>query len=234
MPNVISREKTMRRRGRWLCGLGWTVFALSLSLPAFHVMDWTSGWDCFWIVIDIARDWIGGRSEGIGFGWGLYYSGFALMNLELIASPMFVWFFRHDLRRLRRIALTSAIATLYTASYWVVGACVGGLSAIGDLHVGYYAWVLSFGLVAAGALHLSIRRPNVCVNRRPSSLIRTEEELRAIRELEDYLRGFDQRPLQSEEDVERVPCKFIDHTDTAVEVSELPSERANLFASSAP
>jgi hypothetical protein len=188
MPNMVETEALMRKRGGWHCRAGWALFALSLMLPASYGMP---GWFCAWFVFDIAWDWIAGRSEGLGVGWGLYYSGFALMNIILVASPLYFRLLRHDLRWLRRGALLAGFATLYVVSYWVLIACLSGLKELGNLHVGYYAWVVSFATMTAGALHLSMRRPRNFVNVRPPSMVRTWEEIAAIRELEDHLNGVD-------------------------------------------
>src|SRR5262249_9327743 len=157
-------EKKMRRRGWWLCWAGGGLFAASLFMPAFHVMDWAPGWDCLVFVNQVAVGLLVGHLGGVEPGWGFYPTGFALMNLLMIASLFFVWWSRRDLRKLRKAGLAALFAAIYTASFWVVGACTGGFSAIGDLHVGYYSWVLSFALVAAGALHLAVRRPKSSVN----------------------------------------------------------------------
>ena len=185
MPNIIETERKMRNRGRWLCVAGWLLFAVSLALPAFHAMGWLSGWECFRVVFDMTWAMLKEHSE-----WAFYLPGFAMMNCIFLASPLFIRLFRHDLRWLRRCALVMASATLYVASYPFSGG-LAGLREIGSFGIGYYAWVMSFGLVTAGALHLSIRRRNAVINERQTELIRTPEEMRAVRELEDYLRGID-------------------------------------------
>lgn len=84
------------------------------------------------------------------------------------------------------------LTTLYVA-YWA-GQCIGNWNALGDIHVGYYAWLLSFGLVAAGMLHLAIRPSLSAAASVTPNVVRTPEELRAIRELEDFLRVIGRAP----------------------------------------
>jgi hypothetical protein len=189
--NPTQIEARMRKRGRWLCSAGWGVFALSLLLPSVDIFGWTAGWICLMTVFQIAWGLPGDFS-----GAGLYYAGFAVANVALIASPLLLRLFRGDLRWLRRCALVLAGATLYTSSYLLLS-LPGGWTTVGNLHVGYYAWLLSFVMVTVGALHLSIRRPKTTVNLRPHSMVRTREEMEALRELEDYLSGIE-RPKSEE------------------------------------
>lgn len=184
MDNLVEFESKMRKRGRWLCRAGWAAFAISLALPAVHVLGWLSGWECFREVFDVMA-----RLPQQPSGAGFYYSGFALANLVLLASPVFLRIFRRDLRWLRRGSLALTAATAYAALYPVTCLASDWKSGIADFHIGYYVWVLSFSLVTAGAMHLSMRRSINVAGRRTSTIGRTEEDLAAIRELEEYLTG---------------------------------------------
>ena len=229
MPNAITLEKKMRNRGLWLCRAGWGLFALSLLMPAVYVMSWTRGWECAAIVFDIALGFLRGIGEGGDEGWMLYYSCFALTNLLFLASPLLFRLFRGDLRRLRRLSLALGMATIHTASFLCL-LIPGGWTQVGSLHVGYYAWVLSFGLVTAGALHVSLRRSNIYINQRPSSLVRTEDEVRAIRELENYLRGADDSHIPSRQDDEAVPSQKETSVENEAQPRKLPQLNSHLFA----
>ena len=65
--------------------------------------------------------------------------GFALANLAMLASPMFLWVFGHDLRLIRRIAAILAAATIYVALYPITNLASVCTIGIGDLCVAYYA-----------------------------------------------------------------------------------------------
>lgn len=193
MANAVETELKFRKRGRWLCRAGWALFAISLTLPAVRGLGWMSGWECFRGVFEGTWDTIQGRP-----GMDGYFEGFAVTNLLFGASILFVRLFRKDLRWLRRGALALSFATIYVASF-PIWSLVNYLR-LSDIGIGYYAWLLSYGLVTAGALHLSLRRRGNVINSGPLSVARTDEEMNALRELEDYLFGIDRpgvRPAEA-------------------------------------
>ena len=185
MDELLEVEKKMTRRGKWLCRAGWAAFAASLAMPAVHVMDWISGWECFRFVIDLARGEVMHIRSLSDAGWYVYYSMFAATNLLLVASPLVLRKFRKDRKWLRRSAILCAAAAAQAASYPIVATLDNG--SIRDLNIGYYTWLLSFGLVAAGAQHLALGVRNQNVNQTPLVTGRTKEELMALQELEAYL-----------------------------------------------
>lgn len=203
---VVETGRKMRRRGYWLCWIGWALFALSLALPAIHVLEWESGWFCFRSVFEIAWGTAtgqGGVPFGRGFGLDLYYSGFAVANSLMVACPALIWRFRVDARRLRRASALLAGTMLYAASYLVL-AIDGGMDSLGDLHVGYYAWLCSFLLVTAGVLHLSAGVSRTKIEPAQNGGSSTLEELAAIRELDGYLNGSTARCHSTERIVLRI------------------------------
>jgi hypothetical protein len=179
--NALMSEAKRRRRGGRLCRAGWTAFAVSLALPAISAPlgGSLSGWECLRGVFEGTWDLLAGVDS-----ISLYWSGFAAANVIMLASPLYVRLFRRDVRWLRRGALALAAATLYVGTF-----PLSGDVRLQDLGVGYYTWLVSFGLVTAGMLHLSLRRPARPVEVGPSVGARTREETAALRELEDYLHG---------------------------------------------
>src|SRR5262245_21861545 len=108
MPNPLTFEKKMRKRGWWLCWAGWGIFALSLPLPAVYGWsDWLPGWECFRDVCLATWDLIVKHNSVTGRD--LYYTSFVIPNLSIVASPIILGYFRRDLRYLRRFALLTAI-----------------------------------------------------------------------------------------------------------------------------
>jgi hypothetical protein len=179
--NTVTIEAKRRRRGGGLCRAGWALFALSLALPAVTdpFAGRLSGWECF---RGIMKDAWGSLTGPACIS--LYWSGFAVANLIMLASPAYTRLFRHDLRWLRRGSLVLGGATLYTATF-----ALSGDVPFSGLGVGYYAWVVSFGLVTAGMRYLSTRRLMHSVEAGLALGTRTPEEAAALRELEDYLHG---------------------------------------------
>ena len=183
MTSRFEYAQTMRRRGRWLCGLGWFAFAASLVLPAIIGIStqgyWcfnVSGWDCLDLTYRMAWAKIVGRGAD-GADW--YLVGCAVPNTLLMVSPVWLWLNRVQPALLRTGSVGMSISALY-ASRFLVG---GDLRSLG---AGYYAWVISFTLVAAGCLHLAMRSdpapPAVVV---PAQ--RTMDEMAALREIYDFL-----------------------------------------------
>src|ERR1041384_2060904 len=112
MANIVETEAKMRKRGKSLCRAGWATFAISLAMPVLKIgwgqQSWMCGWDCFKSVFVIAWDALKGH-QGIpfdndGWSWTAYYSGFAVANLVLLASPLIVRLIRRDLLWLRRFS----------------------------------------------------------------------------------------------------------------------------------
>ncbi len=188
MANDVENEARTRKRGRWLCRAGWATFALSLALPAINVFGWVPGWVCLWSVYQYVWAILTGIDGLVRGGLANYYTGLAVTNTLFLATPLLHRLFRGDLRRLRRLAFIMGGATVYT---WVYLGMVlwDGVGALGSFHAGFYAWLISFALVTAGTLQLSKKRTTSVINQQPTSFVRTEEEMAAVRELEDYLHG---------------------------------------------
>jgi hypothetical protein len=199
MPNIVETEAKMRKRGKWLTRAGWGLFAASLLMPSFRVgfgeQPWMSGWDCF---VTVLQGLFNPGEQGIGSDW--YLRGFGLMNLAMLASPLAIKLKRRDMRWLRRIGLAMAGVTAYVLSFPFYG------EAWRQLGVGYYAWLISFGLVTLGALHQAVKRPNRVLNRASSPVSYSEEEMAALRELEQYIHGMSPLHEGAQQGEERKPA----------------------------
>jgi hypothetical protein len=186
MASGLETELKMQNRGKWLCRAGWGLFGASLLLPAVFVRimgdgEWWSGWKCAWLTANMAWS-ILTQQEGFRDGWTFYYAGFAVSNAAMLLSPLIHRWLRGDRRRMRRWTAALAGATLYTLSYPGLG-----LTDPSGFHMGYYAWLLSFPLLTLGALHLAVKRKEAHPSQLTKNSSMTEEELAALRELEEYL-----------------------------------------------
>jgi len=108
---------------------------------------------------------------------------FQATNLILVASGFIVARYRYDRRIMRYLTILAVAAGLHAASFFFMAN-----SPLQALGIGYYAWVLSFGLLANGTLLLSKRR-----SQSPESANggtkqqRTREEIIALQELDASL-----------------------------------------------
>ncbi len=194
----------MRQRGRKLCQLGWGAFAVSLVLPAAYPWFITIyGWECIRSVFGSVWELLYRRDSQY-----LSWSGFAVTNLMFLLSPLCVWRYGRNRKRLRQGAIAMAAATLYVASFMVWGDT--------SLAIGYYMWLLSYALVTAGALHLAVepsrtsatvvrvseRRTKNHAAANASPTVPSAGEIDAQHELEAYLSGEGFQPVQAEQQVE--------------------------------
>ena len=188
MPTILEVEQGIRRRGRWLCRAGWALFGVALLLPSFPGWsEWLSGWECFRIVFDILRQLVVREDTGINAGWDYYYAGFAVANSVMVLSPLYLRVFRGRLRHMRAGAIAMGLACLYAASLpFADGKLTTNLHV---LHIGYYAWVLSFALVTLGAFNLSAHRSRFESRAKEVRSSRTPEDIAAERELDALLAG---------------------------------------------
>jgi hypothetical protein len=188
MNNAIREERNRRAGGYRLAGVGWGLFALSMTLPAVHIMSWAYGWECFRMVFQGFWEYLTGEAGAV-----LYYSSFALTNAAMLLSPLLVRRWRHDRRNLRRFSRVMAAITAYTATlpFFIEG----GPSTLG---IGFYVWLLSFGLVAAGTAVLSRPLQKFVSPSISAQNPTTDEEQAALQELEAYLRSDGATPCEPE------------------------------------
>lgn len=172
-----------RALGRWLSWAGWLLFLVSLLLPAISVLDLNensvfSGWQCAVIVMVGVLPILGSLSNA---EWTLV--GFALSNLLVLSAPLLFWMTKRCSNALRVVAALYLLSAV-NATRWM-------WDGTDDLLIGYYAWVLSFGLLAVGCLLRSvpIRSLQTPATQLFAVRPRTLEELAAERELRDYSRG---------------------------------------------
>lgn len=133
---TVSRRADRHRIGTRLCYAGWCLFLLSLALPVFDLLGSTvRGYQCALIVFSPSFPMMSSDS------WGLwYYHGLGLANILMLASPVMLALLKG--KRQRWIApllmgiSTAAITPLLPGASW---------------QIGFYVWLASFALVAAGS-----------------------------------------------------------------------------------
>jgi hypothetical protein len=116
------------------------LFVISHLLPAY---DNGSGFACFRACWDTLLE----RSEIFSGGW-FYYSGFVIANILFIA--LVVALFITKKRRILR-SVTSVVIFLHVLS-WLVLHIFQQPSGITEIKIGYYVWLIAYGLLAAAHL----------------------------------------------------------------------------------
>ena len=124
------------------------VFVISHFLPAYGN---DSGFDCFWACSEVLLGF-GLLGPRIPDGAWFYYSGFAVSNVLFIGlvAALYITQKGHGLR-----SAVSAIFFLHVLS-WSVTHLFGQPSGITEIKIGYYVWLISYGLLVAA--HLSKER----------------------------------------------------------------------------
>jgi hypothetical protein len=117
------------------------VFVISHFLPAYGNI---SGFDCFRVCWDTLLD----RAEILSGGW-FYYSGFVISNILFIALVVALFVTKKS-RRLRSVI--SVVFFLHVLS-WLVLQIIPQPSQVTDIKIGYYVWLIAYGLLVAA--HLS-------------------------------------------------------------------------------
>jgi hypothetical protein len=167
--------------GQELCCVGWGLFAVAMFLPAFHTYRcgpkvFLQGWE---VASAALQDTIRLLKGEIGLS-ALYSTGFTFAILVMFLSPLLVQCSQRSKRWTWSFLLL--LSALYLSCF--VTDYMFSVS-------GYYAWVMSFWVVALGVLKLraeSLRKAKVEAPFTPP-LPRTPEEMAAERELKDFLRG---------------------------------------------
>ena len=117
------------------------VFVISHFLPAYEI---GSGFACFrycWNVL------VGREGDVLTGGW-FYYSGFAISNI-LFIGLVAALFVTKKRRRLRSVV--SVVFFLHILS-WLVLHIFPQPSQITEIEIGYYVWLIAYGLLVAAHL----------------------------------------------------------------------------------
>ncbi len=116
------------------------VFVISHFLPAYGNI---SGFACFRICWDTLLD----HAEILSGDW-FYYSGFVIANILFIGLVVAL-FVTKKLRRLRSVV--SIVFFLHVLS-WLVLHIFPKPSGIAEIKIGYYVWLIAYGLLVAAHL----------------------------------------------------------------------------------
>ena len=117
------------------------IFVLSHVLPAYAD---GSGFDCF----GVAWDQLWRHGDDIHTGARLYYSGFAISNILFIGLVVAL-FVTKEGGKLRSVV--SVVFFLHVLS-WLILHLVQQPSQIAHIKIGYYVWLLAYGLLVAAHL----------------------------------------------------------------------------------
>lgn len=190
MSNIFRFDRTperLKQTGFRLCGAAWILFLVSMFLPAIgsRATDWLkfslTGWDCALLTLGLAT------SKDANIAGRAYFFSFVLANVLMLVSPLLL---RRDSHGRGRMWLSSFLLII---AFVDVLALLLPLSATNDSGwgIGYYVWMASFGLMAAGSLLIaeSRRIKSAPVTVKETLLPQTPEEIAAERELHDYLRS---------------------------------------------
>lgn len=121
------------------------LFLISFFLPAY---SGDSGFFCFKYCWDLL---LGNTTVGDSFprpGW-FYYSGFALANILFIALVLCLFLTKKH-RELRLII--SVVCFFQVTSWFALNIVFGKPSQITEFNVGYYAWLIAYGLLVVAHL----------------------------------------------------------------------------------
>lgn len=117
------------------------LFVVSHFLPAY---DTISGFACFW---DCWNMLLGHHTEILSGGW-FYYSGFVISNILFIGLVVALFVTKKS-RRLRSVV--SVVFFLHVLS-WLVLHTFEQPPQITQLKIGYYVWLIAYGLLVAAHL----------------------------------------------------------------------------------
>ena len=114
------------------------VFVISHFLPAYND---GSGFLCFRFCWDVLL----GHDTTLFSGAWFYYSGFAISNILFIGLVVAL-FVTKKCPRLRSVV--SVVFFLHVLSWWVLH-LLGQPPQLTDIKIGYYVWLIAYGLLVA-------------------------------------------------------------------------------------
>lgn len=117
------------------------VLVISHFLPAYGD---ASGFACFRVCWNIL---LGHDAEILSGGW-FYYSGFAISNVLFVGLAVSLFVTKKG-RKLR--SAVAIVFFLHVLSWWVLH-LFQQPPQIGELKIGYYVWLIAYGLLVAAHL----------------------------------------------------------------------------------
>lgn len=112
------------------------VFAISYLLPAYGDF---SGFACFTVCWQML---LGNDTPVLSGGW-FYYSGFVICNVIFIALAVALFVTRNN----RPLRLGISVVLFLHVLSWLILHVFQQPPQIADLKVGYYLWLIAFGLL---------------------------------------------------------------------------------------
>lgn len=135
------------RTSRKLGLIAIVTFLISFFLPAY---SGGSGFDCFgycWNLF-LGHDGFGNKIPILSGGW-FYYSGFVISNILFIGLVVALLVTN---KSRRPGSLVSIVCFLQALSWLVCNVIFGKPSQITEFNIGYYAWLIAYGLLVAAHL----------------------------------------------------------------------------------
>jgi len=151
---VISLLNINMKTHRILGLAALVVFIISFFLPAFEGMSGFASFAYCWDTL-LGHEPLG-NFRILSGGW-FYYSGFVMSNV-LFVGLVAALFLTRKIGRLRSVF---SLVCFLQALSWLVGFVISGEpSQITAIKVGYYVWLIAYGLLVTA--HLWKRMPNLC------------------------------------------------------------------------
>ena len=169
LESLDTNMKTHRNLG--LAAL--VVFIISFFLPAFEGMSGFASFAFCWDTL------LGHEPSGniriLSGGW-FYYSGFVMSNI-LFVGLVAALFLTRKIGRLRSVF--SLVCFLQALSWLVLFTISGKPSQITAIKVGYYVWLIAYGLLVTAYLWKMMSNQGAAANRRPAGQSDVSDNLSA-------------------------------------------------------
>ncbi|HMJ66349.1 MAG TPA: hypothetical protein VK615_13465 [Candidatus Binatia bacterium] len=150
------------------------VFIISFFLPAFEGMSGFASFAFCWDTL-LGREPTG-NVRILSGGW-FYYSGFVMSNI-LFVGLVAALFLTRKIGRLRSVF--SLVCFLQALSWLVLFAISGKPSQITAIKVGYYVWLIAYGLLVTAYPWKRMSNQCVAANPRPAMPLDGSDNLSAF------------------------------------------------------
>ena len=150
------------------------VFIISFFLPAFEDMSGFASFAFCWDTL-LGHE-LSGNIRILSGGW-FYYSGFVMSNI-LFVGLVAALFLTRKIVRLRSVF--SLVCFLQALSWLVLFTISGKPSQITAIKVGYYVWLIAYGLLVTAYLWKTMSNQGAAANRRPAGRSDGSDNLSAM------------------------------------------------------
>ena len=159
------------------------VFIISFFLPAFEGMSGFASFAFCWDTL-LGHE-LSGNIRILSGGW-FYYSGFVMSNI-LFVGLVAALFLTRKIVRLRSVF--SLVCFLQALSWLVLFTISGKPSQITAIKVGYYVWLIAYGLLVTAYLWKMMSNQGAAANRRPAGQSDGSDNLSAMVAADRGFRG---------------------------------------------